>query len=92
VIGNGNKIFTSNSIVIGNGNWSVVIDKSTTGANDLLGLLNTSVLSMGVKDAIDNLVDSVMGTLGKVFEPLKGDLSASGTKTYNQLFSQSGHS
>jgi hypothetical protein len=86
VIGSGNKVFTSNSIVIGNGNWSVVIDKSSAGASDLMTQLDTWVSIMGVKDATDNLVNSVLGKLGEAFEPLTGDLSASGTKTYDRLF------
>ena len=86
VIGNGNQVFTSNSIVIGNGNWSVVIDKSAPGASDFLSQLNTWQSGMGVKDATDNLVDSLMGKLGEVFQPLTGDLSASGSDTYNRLF------
>ncbi|MBW4569241.1 MAG: hypothetical protein KME31_14835 [Tolypothrix carrinoi HA7290-LM1] len=86
VIGSGNKVFTSNSIVIGNGNWSLVIDKSSAGASDFLTQLNTWVSVMGVKDATDNLIGSVIGKLGEAFEPLTGDLSASGTDTYNRLF------
>ena len=86
VIGSGNKVFTSNSIVIGNGNWSVVIDKSSAGASDLMTQLDTWVSIMGVKDATDNLVNSVLSKLGEAFEPLTGDLSASGTKTYDRLF------
>ena len=86
VIGSGNKVFTSNSIVIGNGNWSLVIDKSSAGASDLMTQLNTWVSIMGVKDATDNLVNSVLGKLGEAFEPLTHDLTASGTKTYDRLF------
>ncbi|MCV3216745.1 hypothetical protein OGM63_25115 [Plectonema radiosum NIES-515] len=86
VIGSGNKVFTSNSIVIGNGNWSLVIDKSSAGASDLMTQLDTWVSIMGVKDATDNLVNSVLGKLGEAFEPLTGNLSASGTKTFDRLF------
>jgi hypothetical protein len=86
VIGSGNKVFTSNSIVIGNGNWSVVIDKSSAGASDFLTQLNTWVSVMGVKDATDNLINSVIGKLGEAFVPLTGNLSASGTDTFNRLF------
>jgi hypothetical protein len=86
VIGSGNKVFTSNSIVIGNGNWSVEIDKSSAGARDLMTQLNTWVSVMGVKDATDNLVNSVLGKLGEAFEPLTHDLTASGTKTFDRLF------
>ncbi|MGI8503621.1 MAG: hypothetical protein ACR2LR_21190 [Hassallia sp.] len=86
VIGSGNKVFTSNSIVIGNGNWSLVIDKSSAGASDFLTQLNTWVSVMGVKDATDNLIDSVIGKLGQAFEPLTHDLTASGTDTFNRLF------
>jgi hypothetical protein len=86
VIGSGNKVFTSNSIVIGNGNWSVEIDKSSAGASDLMTQLDTWVSIMGVKDATDNLVNSVLGKLGEAFEPLTANLSASGTKTYDRLF------
>jgi hypothetical protein len=86
VIGSANKVFTSNSIVIGNGNWSLVIDKSSAGANDFMTQLNTWVSVMGVKDATDNLIGSVMGKLGEAFEPLTGDVSASGSKTFDRLF------
>ncbi len=86
VIGSGNKVFTSNSIVIGNGNWSVVIDKSSAGASDFMTQLDTWVSIMGVKDATDNLVNSVLGKLGEAFEPLTGNLTASGSKTYDRLF------
>ncbi|MBD2605644.1 hypothetical protein H6G81_14175 [Scytonema hofmannii FACHB-248] len=86
VIGSGNNVFTSNSIVIGNGNWSVVIDKSSAGASDFLTELNTWVSVIGVKDATDNLIDSVIGKLGEAFVPLAGNLSASGTDTFNRLF------
>ncbi|MEC4813741.1 MAG: hypothetical protein SAK29_10795 [Scytonema sp. PMC 1069.18] len=86
VIGNGNWVFTSNSIVIGNGNWSVIIDKAVTSAGDFLTKLDTLVLSMGIKDAADNLIDSLTGQFGLAFEPLKGDLTEAGNKTYNDLF------
>ena len=48
--------------------------------------LNTWVSVMGVKDATDNLVNSVLGKLGEAFEPLTHDLTASGTKTFDRLF------
>ncbi|MFH7026779.1 MAG: hypothetical protein ACHBN1_15550 [Heteroscytonema crispum UTEX LB 1556] len=86
IIGNSNRVFTSNSIVVGNGNWSVIIDKSTTGASDFLTKLDTLVLGIGIKDAADNLVDSLMGKFGEVFQPLTGNLSKSGTQTFNQQF------
>ncbi|MUG92142.1 hypothetical protein F7734_06580 [Scytonema sp. UIC 10036] len=86
IIGNGNWVFTSNSIVIGNGNWSVIIDKSSTAAGDFLGKLDDLVLSMGIKDGADNLVNSLIGKFGGAFEPLTGELTEAGRKTYNQLF------
>jgi hypothetical protein len=86
IIGNGNRVFTSNSIVIGNGNWSVIIDKSNTAAGDFLGKLDNLVLSMGIKDSADNLVNSLIGKFGGAFEPLTGDLTEGGRKTYDKLF------
>ncbi|KYC41761.1 hypothetical protein WA1_17175 [Scytonema hofmannii PCC 7110] len=86
IIGNGNRVFTSNSIVIGNGNWSVIIDKSSTAAGDFLGKLDNLVMSMGIKDSADNLVNSLIGKFGGAFEPLTGELTEGGRKTYNQLF------
>ncbi len=86
IIGNGNWVFTSNSIVIGNGNWSVIIDKSSTAAGDFLGKLDNLVLSMGIKDSADNLVNSLIGKFGGAFEPLTGELTEGGRKTYDKLF------
>ncbi|NMG10969.1 hypothetical protein [Brasilonema sp. UFV-L1] len=86
IIGNGNYVFTSNSIVIGDGNWSVIIDKSATGAGDFLGKLDNLVLSIGVKDAGDNLINSLAGKFADAFQPLTGGLGESALKTYNQLF------
>ena len=85
VIGDGNWVYTNNSIVIGNGNWSVIIDKSNPSANDLLTQIDTLKLSVGVKDATNNLVSSLIGSLGEALMPLTGDLGASGLQTYNQL-------
>jgi hypothetical protein len=86
IIGNGNYVFTSNSVVIGNGNWSVIIDKSNTAAGDFLGKLDNLVLSVGIKDAADTLVDSLVSKFADAFQPLTGDLGESALKTYNQLF------
>lgn len=86
IIGNGNYVFTSNSVVIGNGNWSVIIDKSNTAAGDFLGKLDNLVLSVGIKDAADTLVDSLVGKFADAFQPLTGDLGESALKTYYQLF------
>ncbi|ARV62712.1 hypothetical protein BZZ01_32375 [Nostocales cyanobacterium HT-58-2] len=85
IIGNGNWVFTSNSIVIGNGNWSVIIDKSSNVASDFHGLLDNLELSIGTKDAADNLVNSLLGKFGDAFQPLTGDFDESTLKTYNQL-------
>ncbi|GAB1540665.1 hypothetical protein NUACC21_33340 [Scytonema sp. NUACC21] len=86
IIGNGNWVFTSNSIVIGDGNWSVIIDKSSTLGGNFLGQLDNLVLTMGIKDAADNLVNSLVGRFGGAFEPLTGELSEGGRKTYDRLF------
>ncbi|MGH7998858.1 MAG: hypothetical protein ACREPR_05375 [Brasilonema sp.] len=86
IIGNGNYVFTSNSIVIGDSNWSVIIDKAATGAGDFLGKLDNLVLSMGIKDAGESLVNSLVGKFADAFQPLTGDLGESTLKTYNQLF------
>ena len=86
IIGNGNQVFTSNSVVIGNGNWSVIIDKSNTAAGDFLGKLDNLVLSIGVKDAADNLVNSLFGKFADAFQPLTSDFSASTRKTYDQFY------
>jgi hypothetical protein len=86
VIGNGNQVFTSNSVVIGNGNWSVIIDKSNTAAGDFLGKLDNLVLSVGIKDAADSLVNSLFGKFGDAFQPLTGDFSESTRKTFDSLF------
>lgn len=86
VIGTANKVFTSNSLVIGNGNWSVIIDKSNTAAGDFLGKLDNLVLSIGIKDAADGLVNSLFGKFADAFQPLTSDFSASTRKTYDSLF------
>ncbi|KAB8332086.1 hypothetical protein SD80_021525 [Scytonema tolypothrichoides VB-61278] len=86
IIGNGNHVFTSNSVVIGDGNWSVIIDKSNTAAGDFLGKLDNLVLSVGIKDAADNLVNSLFSKFADALYPLTSDLGESGLKTYNQLF------
>jgi hypothetical protein len=86
IIGTGNHVFTSNSLVIGDGNWSVIIDKSNTAAGEFLGKLDNLVLSMGIKDAGDNLVNSLFTKFADAFQPLTGNLGESGLKTYNQLF------
>jgi hypothetical protein len=85
VIGNGNKVFTNNSIVIGNGNWSVVIDKSTVG-NDFLTQLNTLGSGLEVKDAANNLIDTILHKMGEAFLPLTTDLDSTASETYNRLF------
>ncbi len=90
VIGNGNRVFTSNSIVIGNGNWSVVVDKSSSGANNLLNQLDSFVLSMGIKDTANNLVNTVMNSMGKDFLALTGNVSESGMQTYNRIILSQG--
>lgn len=84
VIGNGNKVFTNNSIVIGNGNWSVVIDKSTVG-NDFLTQLNTIASGLEIKNAADNLIDTILHKFGEAFLPLTSDLDKTASKTYNKL-------
>jgi hypothetical protein len=86
IIGNGNQVFTSNSIVIGNGNWSVIIDKSATGAGDFLGKLDNLVLSIGIKDAADNLVNSLFTKFADAFQPLTSDFSATNRQTFDSLF------
>ncbi|MBW4499768.1 MAG: hypothetical protein KME57_09400 [Scytonema hyalinum WJT4-NPBG1] len=86
IIGNGNQVFTSNSVVIGNGNWSVIIDKSNTAAGDFLGKLDNLVLSIGVKDAADNLVNSLFGKFADAFQPLTSDFSESTRKSYDQFY------
>ncbi|OKH61028.1 hypothetical protein [Scytonema sp. HK-05] len=86
VIGTGNRVFTSNSVVIGNGNWSVVIDKSNTAAGDFLGKLDNLVLSVGIKDAADNLVNSLFTKFADAFQPLTGDFSESTRNSYNQFY------
>ncbi|NMG19985.1 hypothetical protein [Brasilonema bromeliae] len=86
IIGNGNHVFTSNSVVIGDGNWSVIIDKSNTAAGDFLGKLDNLVLSVGIKDAADSLVNSLFSKFADALYPLTSDLGESGLKTYNQLF------
>ncbi|MBW4592907.1 MAG: hypothetical protein KME46_08275 [Brasilonema angustatum HA4187-MV1] len=91
IIGTGNHVFTSNSVVIGDGNWSVIIDKSNTAAGEFLGKLDNLVLSMGIKDAGDNLVNSLFSKFADAFQPLTGNLGESGLKTYNQLFYSGGN-
>ncbi len=87
IIGNGNWVFTNNSIVVGNGNWSVVIDKSSDRADELLNQLDTLVLQLGIKDATDSLVNTLMSGMGEIFMPLtKDNVSESGMQTYNNLF------
>ncbi len=91
VIGNGNRVYTDNSIVIGNGNWSVVVDKSAEIADDLLGELETIAMGIGVKQSANMLVDSVMGKMGEIFQPLTEDFDESALSTYNQQFVNSGN-
>ncbi|MBV6628268.1 MAG: hypothetical protein KI793_36005, partial [Rivularia sp. (in: Bacteria)] len=86
VIGNGNRVYTDNSIVIGNGNWSVVVDKSAEIADDLLGELETIAMGIGVKQSANMLVDSVMGKMGEIFQPLTEDFDDSALNTYNEQF------
>ncbi|BAZ24655.1 hypothetical protein NIES4073_55520 [Kalymmatonema gypsitolerans NIES-4073] len=86
IIGNGNQVFTSNSVVIGNGNWSVVIDKSNTAAGDFLGKLDNLVLSVGIKDAADNLVNSLFTKFADAFQPLTGDFTAATRQSYDQFY------
>ncbi len=91
VIGNGNWVYTDNSIVIGNGNWSVVIDKSAAGADEFLNDFNaTMTYGVGVKNATDTLVDSMLGKMAEMFMPLTEDLGESAMNTYNQQFGSSG--
>ncbi|MDY6897984.1 MAG: hypothetical protein SWZ49_07865, partial [Cyanobacteriota bacterium] len=89
VIGNGNRVYTDNSIVIGNGNWSVVVDKSAEIADDLLGELETIAMGVGVKQSANMLVDSVMGKMAEIFQPLTEDFDDSALSTYNQQFNSS---
>ncbi|MEI2580065.1 hypothetical protein [Scytonema sp. PRP1] len=86
IIGNGNQVFTSNSVVIGNGNWSVIIDKSNTAAGDFLGKLDNLVLSIGIKDAADTLVNSLFTKFADAFQPLTGDFTAATRQTYDQFY------
>ncbi|MGB3641828.1 MAG: hypothetical protein WBA39_30270, partial [Rivularia sp. (in: cyanobacteria)] len=90
VIGNGNRVYTDNSIVIGNGNWSVVVDKSAEIGEDLLGELETIAMGIGVKSSANMLVDSVMGKMGEIFQPLTEDFDESALNTYNEQFFDSG--
>lgn len=88
VIGNGNWVFTNNSIVIGNGNWSVVMENTpshTATISGLLERLDTLILGMEIKGAIDNLVESTVQNMGSVFYGLTDDLSASGKETFNRV-------
>ncbi|MGB3756322.1 MAG: hypothetical protein WBA07_08110, partial [Rivularia sp. (in: cyanobacteria)] len=90
VIGNGNRVYTDNSIVIGNGNWSVVVDKSAEIGGDLLSELETIAMGIGVKASANMLVDSVMGKMGEIFQPLTEDFDESALNTYNEQFFDSG--
>ncbi len=91
VIGNGNWVYTDNSIVIGNGNWSVAIDKSAAGADKFMDDFNaTMTYGVGVKNATDTLVDSMLGKMAEMFMPLTEDLGESAMNTYNQQFLSSG--
>jgi len=89
VIGSGNHVFTNNSIVIGDGNWSVVIDKNSADGINVLASIDTLVQVMGIQDAINNMIGSVMGKMGQAFEGL-GNLSGSGTQTFDRLILSQG--
>jgi hypothetical protein len=73
--------------VIGNGNWSVVIDKSAAGADDFLEDFNATMnYGVGVKNATDSLVDSMLGKMAGMFMPLTEDLGESAMNTFNEQF------
>ncbi len=89
VIGSGNHVFTNNSIVIGDGNWSVVIDKNSADGINVLASLDTLVQVMGIQDAINNMIGSVMGKMGQTFESL-GNFSDSSAQTFDRLIVSQG--
>ncbi len=81
IIGNGNWIFTSDNTVVGNSNWLVGIDKNTNSLESL---------PQSTKAEINNLINSLVGKIGKDFTVLTGDFSASETETFNRLILSKG--
>ncbi|WP_193196606.1 hypothetical protein [Nostoc sp. MG11] len=82
VIGNGNWIFTSGNKIVGNGNW-IVDDDNTT----IAGLES---FPQGVRDDVDNLINSLIGRIGKDFVGLTGNLEVSDAQTFNRLILSKG--
>ena len=84
VIGNGNWIFTDNNTVFGNGNWVLGADNPIINPDDVINS-TPEVFAPKIADNIHNLVDSVMGKIGKDFVDLTGNFSPGQMQTYNQL-------
>ncbi|HBE31326.1 MAG TPA: hypothetical protein DDW76_12305, partial [Cyanobacteria bacterium UBA11369] len=84
VIGNGNWIFTDNNTVFGNGNWVLGADNPIINPDDVINS-TPEVFAPKIADNIHNLVDSVMGKIGKDFVGLTGNFSPGEMQTYNQL-------
>ncbi|MBW4688141.1 MAG: hypothetical protein KME40_24380 [Komarekiella atlantica HA4396-MV6] len=82
VIGNGNWIFTSGNKVVGNGNWLVDSDNTTIGGLESF--------PEGSKTDVDNLINSLIGKVGKDFVGLTGNFEVSDAETFNRLILSKG--
>lgn len=82
VVGNGNWIFTSGNKIVGNGNWIVDGDNTT-----IAGLES---FPQGSKTDVDNLINSLIGKIGKDFVGLTGNLEVSDAQTFNRLILSKG--
>jgi len=84
VIGNGNWIFTDNNSVFGNGNWVLGANNPIITAEDIINS-SPEIFAPKIVNNIHNLVDSVMGEMGKDFVALTGNFSPEQMQTYNRL-------
>jgi hypothetical protein len=85
IIGNGNWVFTSGNTIIGNGNWLVDSDNTTIG--NINNPIILELFPQGIRTGANNLIDSLIGNIGKDFTELTGNFEASSSQTFNRLIS-----